>query len=333
MILDLARIQKANVNDSPYPYFVSTQALAPNSAAGVASDFPHIDRGGAIAVEDTGYGPAFGRLLEELRSDDFRKLIADKLDVDLDGKEIVINVRGQIRRTDGNIHTDTPSKLVTVLLYFNEPGEAASATALRILRNGRDIEDFVEEVPPLLGTMVAFKVTPDCWHGFKPFSGARHSLQLNYLSGVTPKLKHEGARRFVRHSVRTAEGVASSARTGIRNAERDAGALWLAAWEPRTPWYVKLIAGVAAVFAISPIDLTPDVIPVIGYLDDVALLALGTFLTVRLIPKTLMAELRERALSIDFNYARRGAAAVLSIWVIAFGMAFIHATSFVQASG
>ena len=77
-----------------------------------------------------------------------------------------------------------------------EPGEVADATGLRILRNGRNLDDYVEEVPPLLGTMLAFKVTPDCWHGFKPFSGPRHSLQLNYLSGIKTKHKHEAARRF-----------------------------------------------------------------------------------------------------------------------------------------
>ena len=319
MVIDLSRLTKATVNESPYPYFVSRQALALDEAAAVASAFPKIDRPGAIAVKDTDYGPSFGKLLDELCGDDFRKLIAEKLEVDLDGKEIVINVRGQSRWTDGNIHTDTPSKLVTVLLYFNEPGEVADATGLRILRNGRDLDDYVEEVPPLLGTMLAFKVTPNCWHGFKPFAGPRHSLQLNYLSGIKTRQKHEAARRFVSHSQRRAEGV-------VRTAERDAGVLWLAAWEKRTPWYVKLIAGVTSLLAISPIDLTPDVIPVIGYLDDVVLLALGTFIVARLIPPPLMAELRRRALSIDFVVARRGAAAILGLWLVATGTALARAT-------
>lgn len=326
MVIDLARIETAVVKQSPYPYFVSTGTLGSDQATAVASAFPKIDRPGAIAVNDTDPGPAFARLLEELRSDEFRKVIADKLDVDLDGKEIIINVRGQTRWTDGNIHTDTPSKLVTVLLYFNKPGEVTDATGLRILTNGRNIEDFVEEVPPLLGTMLAFKVTPDCWHGFKPFSGVRHSLQLNYLSGVKTRHKHEAARRFVRHTQRRAGGAVKTAQSGIRSAERDACVLWLATWEKRTPWYIKLIAGVTAIFAVSPIDFTPDVIPIIGYLDDVVLLAVGTFLTARLIPAALMAELRQRAMSIDFANARRGAAAVACIWLAATGTAVARAT-------
>jgi SM-20-related protein len=325
MVLDLASVRKASVKESPYPYFVATEALASDVAADVASAFPNIDRPGAIPANDTAYGASFGTLLNELRSDEFRQLISEKLDVDLSGKEVIINVRGQTRWSDGNIHTDTPSKLVTVLLYFNAPGEALQATGLRILRNGRDIDDFAEEIPPLLGTMVAFKVTPDCWHGFKPFNGARHSLQLNYLSGIKTKHKHEAGRRFVRHAGRRAGRVAGSAQAALQGVERDAGALWLAAWEPRTPWYVKLIAGVAAAFAISPIDFSPDVIPVVGHLDDIILLAFGTFLTARLIPRPLMAELRARAAAMDFMAARRGAAALSCIWLAAAGMALARA--------
>jgi len=108
--------------------------------------------------------------------------------------------------------------------------------------------------------------------------------------------------------------------------ERDAGALWLATWEPRTPWYAKLIAGVTSALAISPIDFSPDVIPVVGHLDDIALLAFGTFLTARLIPKPLMAELRDSAASIDFAKARRGAAAICFIWLAATGIALARAT-------
>ncbi len=135
-------------------------------------------------------------MLDELRSDRFRALIADKFDVDLDDKDIVVNVRGQMRRTDGNIHTDTPSKLITVLAYFNDPGET-DATALRILKNGHDLDDYVEEIPPRLGTIFAFKVTPDCWHGHKAIEGARKSLQMNYLSGIQTRGKHQLGHRLV----------------------------------------------------------------------------------------------------------------------------------------
>ncbi len=119
-----------------------------------------------------------------------------KFDVDLEDKDTIINVRGQTRLTDGNIHTDTPTKLITVLVYFNEPG-AADGTGLRILRNRKDLDDYVEEIPPHMGTIVAFKVTPDCWHGHKPVEGKRLSLQMNYLSGKKRRGKHQLGHRLV----------------------------------------------------------------------------------------------------------------------------------------
>jgi hypothetical protein len=197
-MLDLDRIRRADVKTEPYPYFVVTDAISADAAPVVAESFPRIDRPGAISVDGTQYGPAFGKLLDELKGDAFRRLVADKLDVDLDERDIIINVRGLTRLTDGNIHTDTPSKLVTVLLYFNQPGAAGEGeTSLRILNDGKDIDNYADEIPPVLGTLVAFKVTPNCWHGFKPFVGRRHSLQLNDLSGVQTSGKHQLAHRLV----------------------------------------------------------------------------------------------------------------------------------------
>lgn len=198
VMLDLHRIQDAPVSQEPYPYFVVTDAILAEKAAGAAEDFPTIDRPGAIDVEGTDFGPAFAAVLDDLKSDRFRRVIGEKLDVDLEGRDIIVNVRGHTRLTDGNIHTDTPSKLVTVLLYFNPPGQAGEGeTSLRILNGGKDIDNFAEEIPPVLGTLVAFKVTPNCWHGFKPFVGKRNSLQLNYLSGVRTIGKHQLAHRLM----------------------------------------------------------------------------------------------------------------------------------------
>lgn len=195
MLLDLKQIRDAVVRWSPYPYFVVAGALFADAAVETSQAFPRIAGAGAVAVEETTFDPPFARLLEELQSDRFRQIVAEKLDVALEGLPTVIEVRGKTRWTDGNIHTDRPSKLVTVLLYFNPPGQAGE-TGLRILRGANDLDDFVEEIPPVLGTMVAFKVTPNCWHGHKPFEGARHSLQLNYLSGVRTFGKHQLIRRL-----------------------------------------------------------------------------------------------------------------------------------------
>lgn len=200
-MLDYTKIRAAEVRTEPYPFFVVEGALDQARAAEAAGAFPAIDRPGAIDVEDTRFGKPFAELLGELRGERFREIVADKLGVPLDGLETVVNVRGQVRSTDGNIHTDTPTKAVTVLVYFNEEDEAPG-TGLRILNSSRDLDDYVAEVPTKLGTMVVFKVTPDCWHGHGSFSGKRRSLQLNYLSGLERTRKHERFRRLVSHAKR-----------------------------------------------------------------------------------------------------------------------------------
>ena len=79
------------------------------------------------------------------------------------------------------------------------------------------------------------------------------------------------------------------------NTKRDVLALYLAARDPRVPWYAKALAAFVAAYALSPIDLIPDVIPVLGLLDDILLVPLGLYLAVRLIPVEVMADLRRQA--------------------------------------
>lgn len=101
-----------------------------------------------------------------------------------------------------------------------------------------------------------------------------------------------------------------------RAVKRDVVALALAARDPRVPWYAKALAAVVAAYALSPIDLIPDMIPVLGYLDDVILVPLGILLVVRMIPPELMAEFRRMAESRERPVSRAGAAAVVVLWLL-----------------
>ena len=77
--------------------------------------------------------------------------------------------------------------------------------------------------------------------------------------------------------------------------KRDVLTLWLAARDPRVPWYVKALCAAIAAYALSPIDLIPDFVPVLGYSDEVILLPLAILMALRLVPVDVLAELRERA--------------------------------------
>ena len=84
-------------------------------------------------------------------------------------------------------------------------------------------------------------------------------------------------------------------RQWARGLKREVFALYLAYRDPRVPWYARVVAGVVVAYAFSPIDLIPDFIPVLGYLDDLLLVPLGIALAIRLIPPTVLAESRAAA--------------------------------------
>jgi uncharacterized membrane protein YkvA (DUF1232 family) len=119
-----------------------------------------------------------------------------------------------------------------------------------------------------------------------------------------------------------------SAKQWARRIKRDAIALWLAARDPRTPAAAKIVAGAVAAYALSPIDLIPDFIPVIGYLDDLLIVPLGILLAVRLVPPVLMAEFRELALQREGRPAGRAALLVIVvIWIALAAIACWYAWS------
>lgn len=101
-----------------------------------------------------------------------------------------------------------------------------------------------------------------------------------------------------------------------RAIKRDVLALWLAARDKRVPWYAKAFAAAVAAYALSPVDLIPDFIPVLGYLDDLLLVPLGIVLAVKLIPADVFADLRAQAETIAARpVSRAGMVAVLAIWL------------------
>src|ERR1044072_6902172 len=104
--------------------------------------------------------------------------------------------------------------------------------------------------------------------------------------------------------------------------QRDVHALYLASRDPRTPWYAKALAIVVAGYALSPIDLIPDFIPVLGLLDDVILVPLGIWGVVKLTPPQVMMESRAAAAAVaDRPISRTAAAIIVAIWIAALAWA------------
>ena len=109
----------------------------------------------------------------------------------------------------------------------------------------------------------------------------------------------------------------SRLRQWARGVKRDVHALYLAARDPRVPWYAKVAAMAVAGYALSPIDLIPDFIPIVGYLDDLLIVPAGILLAVKLVPPGLMTEFRAAAASTDGErtLGKRGAAVIVCLWI------------------
>jgi uncharacterized membrane protein YkvA (DUF1232 family) len=114
--------------------------------------------------------------------------------------------------------------------------------------------------------------------------------------------------------------VIDALKAWARSVKRDVIALWLAARDPRVPWYAKAVAAAVAAYALSPIDLIPDFIPVVGYLDDLIIVPLGVLLAVRLIPADLMEELRSEAVSRSRRTSRAGLAFIVALWMLSLAL-------------
>ena len=103
-----------------------------------------------------------------------------------------------------------------------------------------------------------------------------------------------------------------------RALKRQTYVLYFAARNPRTPWYAKLLAAAVVAYALSPIDLIPDFIPVVGYLDDLIIVPLGIAAVLRLIPAEVLNECREQAqLRVAQRTSPIGAAFIVAVWLVA----------------
>ncbi len=107
-----------------------------------------------------------------------------------------------------------------------------------------------------------------------------------------------------------------------RNLKRDVIALWLAARDPRVPWYAKVLSAAVAAYALSPIDLIPDFVPILGYLDDLLIVPFGIWAAVKLIPEPIMSDLRAKAIHHSKPTSRAGLAAVIASWLAALAITF-----------
>ncbi len=189
-MLDFARIGATPAAHHPFSYFVAGPVVNGDDLDEISRDFPLLDSPGLFTLSELSCGPAFTRLIEDLRLPRLRGLMEEKFDIDLAGKPLMITVRGQCQAKDGRIHVDSTDKLVTGLLYLNDPIWTGEGGCLRLLRGPDSLDDPIAEIAPTGGTMLVFRRSDNSWHGHAPFEGRRRAVMFNWMRSETALRKN-----------------------------------------------------------------------------------------------------------------------------------------------
>ncbi len=197
-MLRLDTLAERPTTTEPFPHLTAQGLLPEDAKAELARDFPEESKAGFFPVEQMSYGPSFARLIEELRSPAFSRIVGDKLDRDLENRPQMIVVRKWSATKDGRPHTDGQDKVATALVYLNDDWQAEGG-ALRFLA-GDDLDGpGTDPIPARYGGFAAFARADDSWHGHKPFAGERRVVQVFWLKDADAAARK--TRRHKRNNV------------------------------------------------------------------------------------------------------------------------------------
>ena len=187
--LNMEKLRAAKLETSPYDFVLIPGFLGPDTVRRVNETFPSITGGGSFPLDSLQPSMTIKEVIDELDGEPFKSEVERIFDVDLTSRPKMYSLRGYTRSKDGQIHTDSKDKIITILLYLNENWTQPGGR-LRLLRNGHDVDDFACEVPPDNGTLLMFRRSDTSWHGHHPFEGPRRSLQMNFMTSEGSKGWH-----------------------------------------------------------------------------------------------------------------------------------------------
>jgi SM-20-related protein len=195
MTLDLERFEQTPLNKEPFEYLVVPEFVKSQAREGISDDYPKVEKAGSFPLSEVTFGPKFKELTDDLLGSEFRAAVERKFSIDLTSRPTMITVRGRCSEKDGKIHTDSKTKIITVLLYLNSKWESPGGR-LRLLRSEASLDDMVVELPPLAGTLLVFKRSDNSWHGHQPFTGERRVIQLNWVTDEDVVRREQSRHRF-----------------------------------------------------------------------------------------------------------------------------------------
>jgi len=190
--LKLSQFAKTRLTKQPFEYLVLRDFVKKPALKAAQNAYPEVPGPGSHAPGGLKIEGGFKQLIDELEGPEFRKAVEKKFGIDLAGRPTMYTVRGFCRARDGKMHTDSTTKIITVLLYMNDEQWPSDKGRLRLLRNGSDLEDYIEEIEPAGGTLLIFKRSDNSWHGHHSFEGQRRAIQLNWVTDQSVVEREQG---------------------------------------------------------------------------------------------------------------------------------------------
>jgi hypothetical protein len=198
-VIDLNSVRGAKHSRDPYDFILGSDFIRADTVNQLRQDYPNITKPGYLTVDEVNLHGRFKALIDELEGPELTEELSRKFGLDLHPYPRLTTIMKRSQPKYGAIHTDGPSKVMTMLVYMNEDWQMDEGGRLRVLYDGKHFEPYALEVPPTMGTMFAFLRSDKSWHGHLPFSGERRVVQVAWVrsqADVDRKKKHNKVAQF-----------------------------------------------------------------------------------------------------------------------------------------
>ena len=192
-LINLSAVRDAQPSRDPYTFLLASKFLKDDAVDDLRRDFPEISKPGYLTVDEVKLHGRFKELIDELEGPELTEELSRKFGQDLHQYPRLTTIMKRSQPKYGSIHTDGPSKVMTMLVYMNDEWQQDEGGRLRVLYDQKNYDRYKLEVPPVMGTMFAFLRSDNSWHGHLPFVGERRVVQIAWVKSqadVDRKKKH-----------------------------------------------------------------------------------------------------------------------------------------------
>jgi len=198
-LINLSVVRDAQQSRDPYDFLLASKFLKEDVIDELRRDFPAIDKPGYLTVDEVKLHGRFKQLIAELEGPELTEELSKKFGMDLHQYPRLTTIMRRSQPKYGAIHTDGPSKVMTMLVYMNDAWQQDQGGRLRVLYDDKNYDRYKLEVPPTMGTMFAFLRSDHSWHGHLPFAGERRVVQIAWVKSqadIDRKKKHNKVAQF-----------------------------------------------------------------------------------------------------------------------------------------